>query len=167
MKKLLSWLVENATESEPPKKQDCKTDIFKKNLPSLASDTNSPSVASLVKTASDQENKGLLPSEKAADFDKDLDSKPYTESSVDATQLDSASVSCEAIKDTKDECLDFDPNAEDFTSNLEMAADIKFPEILNERWGGDKRTLLHIVAQAGQLEILYLLLEAGADPALW
>lgn len=166
MKKLLSWLVENAMESEPPKKQDCKTDILKKNLPSLASDTNPSSVASLVKTASDQENKGLLPSEKAADFHKDLDSKPYTESSVDATQPDNASVSCEAITDTKDECLDFDPNAEDLISNLEMAADIKFPEILNERWGGDKRTLLHIVAQAGQLEILYLLLEAGADPAL-
>lgn len=70
-------------------------------------------------------------------------------------------INTECDKNLQEQFLDLD-----FTSDLKMAADIKFPEILNERWGSDKRTLLHIVAQAGHLEIIYLLLEAGADPAL-
>ena len=129
------------------------------------------------KLSSNGESETPLCSENASELDELFDSKTFIELSVDSTlcidssvdrsQVCSTSVSRIADTDTRKECLnvDLDPNMDDL--NLKMATDIRFPEILNERWGSDKRTLLHIVAQDGQLEILHLLLEAGADPALW
>lgn len=55
----------------------------------------------------------------------------------------------------------------DESLNLVMADDIKFPDILNERWGRDKHTLLHATVQNCQPEIISPLLEAGANPAIW